>query len=116
MISGRGWVKVDATIVECFRAWDEPRSVAHPLFEIVADITTGTGDVERVTSHQKLSGRTHFWRSPDPGDVVPARWNPTQRELRLDLGGDPRYDEKVIKALGRTQDARPPFGTLGGSA
>jgi hypothetical protein len=113
------WIKVDATIVECFRAWEEPLRNAHPRFEIVADIKTPTGEVERVSSQQKLNTRTHRWRAPDPGDVVPARWDPAHRKLRLDLRGDPRYDEKLIGALGRTRQAssgsglQPP-GTSGG--
>ena len=114
---GTRWIKVDATIVECFRAWEEPRGAAHPWFEIVADIKTPTGTVERVTSRQKLNTVTHHWRAPDPGDVVAAKWDPAHRELRLDLGRDPRYDEKVIKAMGRTRDAQGygPHGTGGGT-
>jgi hypothetical protein len=82
----------------------------------VADIKTQAGEVERVTSQQTLHTRTHHWRPPDPGDVVPASWDPAQRDLRLDLGGDPRYDEKLIKKLGRTRDASswPPTGAPGG--
>lgn len=83
-------------------------NAVHPWFEIVADIKTSTGEVERVTSQQKLNSRTHHWRPPDPGDVVPARWDSRRRELRLELGGDPRYDEKLIKALGRTSHPPPP--------
>jgi hypothetical protein len=107
------WIKVDARIVECFRAWAEPPRAAHPWFEIVADITTPSGNGQRVSSRQKLSTLTHRWRAPDPGDVVPARWDPAQRRLRLDLDGDPRYDEKLIHALGRTRDA-PTWGPVGG--
>jgi hypothetical protein len=103
---GTRWIKVVATIVECFRAWEEPPSAAHPWFEIVADIETSPGTVERVSSQQKLYTRTHHWRAPDPGDHVPAKWDPAHRRLRLDLGGDPRYDEKLIKALGRTKYAQ----------
>jgi hypothetical protein len=48
---------------------------------------------------------------------VPARWDPEQRQLPLALGGDPRYDEKVIKTLGRTRRApiwpRSGFGDPG---
>ena len=56
-------------------------------------------------------------RPPDPGDVVSASWNPADRKLRLDLGGDARYNEKLIKALGRTHDAPPgPSGVGGGPA
>jgi hypothetical protein len=115
---GSRWIKVDATIVECFRAWDEPRTAAHPWFEIVADIKTPTGTVERVTSRQKLNTVTHHWQAPDPGAVVTAKWDPAHRELRLDLGRDPRYDKKVIKAMGRTLDARAygPPGPGGGTA
>jgi hypothetical protein len=101
---GTRWVKVEVTIVECFRAWEESLGAAHPWFEIVADIKTPTGTVERVTSRQKLNTFTHHWRAPDPGDVVTAKWDPARRELRLDLGRDPRYDEKVIRAMGRTLD------------
>jgi hypothetical protein len=109
---GTRWVKVEATIVECFRAWEEPVRSAHPWFQVVADINTPAGKVERVTWQQKLSTRTHHWRAPDPGDIVPARWDPEHRTLRLDLDGDPRYDEKLIKKLGRTRDASswPPTG------
>jgi hypothetical protein len=112
IMPGTRWIKVDATIVECFRAWGEPWTAAHPRFEIVVDIERPGAGVERVTAQQKLSSRTHRWRAPDPGDVVTARWDPEQRDLRLDLGGDPRYDEKMIKALGRTRDAPtwPPSG------
>jgi hypothetical protein len=117
-MSDRDWIKVDATIVECFRAWGEPWTAAHPWFEIVADITTPAGDVKRVTSRQKLHTRTHRWRAPDPGEVVPARWDATRRKLQLELGGDVRYDEKLIKKLGRTRDpsAWPRYGgpSLGG--
>lgn len=101
---GSGWDKVQATIVECFRAWHEPVGATHPWFEIVADIETSAGEMQRITSHQKLSSLTHHWRAPEPGDVVPARWDPAHRRLRLALGGDPRYDEKLIHALGRTRD------------
>ncbi len=109
---GSRWIKVDATIVECFRAWDEPLRAPHPRFEIVAEIKIRGAGVERITARQKLNGRTHHWRAPDPGEVVPARWDPEQRQLRLDLAGDPRYDERVIKALGRTRDVPtwPPAG------
>lgn len=103
---GTRWIKVDATIVQCFRASDEPPGAAHPWFEIVADIKPATGTVKRVKSRQKLNSITHHWRAPDPGDVVTAKWDPANRELRLDLGRDPRYDEKVIKAIGRTRDAQ----------
>jgi hypothetical protein len=103
---GTRWIKVDATIVECFRAWEEPPGAAHPWFEIVADMKAPTGTVERVTSRQKLNTVTHHWRAPDPGDVVSAKWDPARRELRLDLGRDPRYNEKLIKAMGRTLDAQ----------
>ena len=114
---GTRWSKVDATIVECFRAWEEPRETARPWFEIVADIKTPAGEVERVSSKQKLSTLTHHWRAPDPGDVVPARWDHARRRLRLDLGGDPRYDNKLIKALGRGRAAPPgPPGVGGGPA
>ena len=99
------WIKVEATIFECFRAWEEPVRAAHPRFEIVADIRTAAGEVERFTSQQKLRGLTHHSRAPDPGDVVAARWDPMHRKLRLDLAGDARYDEKLIKARGRS---RPP--------
>ena len=85
-----------------------------PWFEIVADIKSSAGVVERVSSRQKLDTLTHHWRSPDPGDVVPAKWNPARRELRLDLGGDPRYDEKLIKAVGRMQAAPPGPPGIGG--
>jgi hypothetical protein len=112
------WIKVDATIVECFRAWEESPGAAHPWFEIVADIKTSTGTVERVTSRQKLSTVTHHRRSPDPGDFVTAKWDSAHRELRLDLRHDPRYDEKVIKAMGRKLHAPPPRppGPGGGTA
>ncbi len=111
---GSRWVKVDATIVECFRAWSEPPRAAHPWFEIVADVKTPSGTVHRVSSRQRLNTRTHRWRPPDPGQVVPARWDPAQHALRLDLGGDPRYDEKLIRALGRTRDAPTWSPTVGG--
>ena len=110
---GTRWTKVDARIVECFRAWEEPPGAAHPWFEVVADIKTPTGEVERVGSRQRLNTLTHHWREPEPGEVVPARWDAAHRVLRLDLGGDPRYDEKLIKALGMTRDASlgpPPAG------
>jgi hypothetical protein len=112
---GTGWTKVDATIVECFRAWGESLRAAHPSFEIVADIKTAAGEVERVNSQQRLDTYTHQWRAPDPGDIVPARWDPAQRRLELDLRGDPRYDKKVIKRLGRTREAPswPPTGVGG---
>ena len=106
-------IKVDATIVECFRAWEESRGAAHPWFEIVADIKTPTGTVERVTSRQKLETLTHRWRAPDPGDVVPAKWDPAGRKLRLDLGRDARYNEKLIKMRGRTLDAYKAYGPPG---
>jgi hypothetical protein len=99
------WIKVDATIIECFRAWDEPLRAAHPRYEIVVDITTLAGTVERVTAEQKLNTATRHWRPPDPGDVVPARWDPARHKLRLALRGDPRYDERLIKAIGRTRHA-----------
>ena len=104
-MSGTRWIAIDATIVECYRAWGEPWRAAHPWFEIVADIKTEGGHVERVSSRQRLDTYTHHWRAPDPGDVVPAKWDPARRMLRLELGGDVRYDKKVIKRLGRTRDA-----------
>ena len=99
------WIKVDATIVECFRAWDEPPDARHPLFEIIADIKTPSGRVERVSSQQRLHTHTHHWRAPEPGAVVAVSWAPASGELRLNLGRDARYNEKLIKALGRTRDA-----------
>jgi hypothetical protein len=113
---GTRWVRVEATIVECFRAWEEPASSGHPRFEVVADIKTEAGEVQRVSSQQTLNTRRHHWRPPDPGDIVPARWDPEHRTLSLDLDGDPRYDEKLIKKLGRTRDASswPPTGAPGG--
>jgi hypothetical protein len=117
MMPGTRWIEVDATIVECFREWQEPARSTHPWFEIVADIKTSTGEVERVTSRQRLNTLTHHWRAPDPGDVVPALWDPVQRKLRLELGRDPRYDERVIKALGRTRSPPPgPPSGAGGPA
>jgi hypothetical protein len=117
ILVGTRWVKVEATIVECFRAWEEPVRSAHAWFEIVADVKISTGEVQRVTSQQKLNTRTHHWRPPDPGDVVRASWDPAGRKLRLDLGGDARFDEKLIKKLGRSRDAGswPPtgFGGIG---
>lgn len=115
-MSRTSWIAIDATIVECYRAWGEPLQAAHPWFEIVADIKTEGGNVERVSSRQRLDTYTHHWRAPDPGQVVPARWDPTHRTLRLELGGDVRYDKKVIKALGRTRDAGFPdqFSGAGG--
>jgi hypothetical protein len=48
---------------------------------------------------------------------VPASWDPGRRSLRLDLGGDGRYDERLIKAHLRTREAPtwPPagFGGMG---
>ena len=114
------WIKVDATIVECFRAWGEPPETPHPLFEIVAEIKTPSGQVERVSSQQKLHTLTHRWRPPEPGDVVSASWDRAGRNLRLDLGRDARYNEKLIKTLGRTCDAGAshpgPTGLGGGTA
>ena len=112
---GTRWIKVDATIVECFRAWEEPPTASRPWFEIVADIRTPAGDVERVSSQQKLNTRVHHWRAPNPGDVVPAKWDPADRKLRLELDGDLRYDEKLIKRLGRSSEAPtwPPTGVGG---
>jgi hypothetical protein len=109
---GTRWIKVDARVVECFRAWEEPWTASHPAFEIVADIRTPEGTTERLAFQQTLNTRTHHWRPPDPGEVVPAKWDPARRELRLDLSGDARYDERVIKRLGRTRDAAtwPPTG------
>jgi hypothetical protein len=104
-MEGTRWIEVDATIVECFRAWQEPLRSAHPWFEIVADIRTPAGEVQTVSSQQKLNTRTHHWRPPDPGEVVAAKWDPAHRKLRLDLRRDPRYHEKLIRALGRTRDA-----------
>jgi hypothetical protein len=109
------WIKVEATIVECFRAWEEPATSSHPSFQIIADIKTANGEVQRVSSQQRLDTRTHHWRAPDPGDVVQARWDPEHRKLRLDLRGDLRYDERRITAAGRTREAPtwPPTG-IGG--
>jgi hypothetical protein len=111
----RRWIKVEATIVECFRAWEEPPSNTHPWFQIVADIRTPSGQAERVSSQQKLNTRTRHWRAPNPGDLVHARWDPVQRELRLLLRGDIRYDEKLIRAAGRTREPPtwPPTGVGG---
>jgi ribosomal protein L39E len=103
-VPGTRWIKVQATIVECFRAWEELPRNAYPWFEIVADIETSCGEVERVSARQKLHTRTRHWRSPDPGEVVPARWDPERRELRLALSGDLRYDEKLLRAIGRTRE------------
>ena len=61
--------------------------------------------MERVTAQQRLNTRAHHWRAPDPGDVVPAKWDPAKRKLRLELGRDLRYDEKLIKRLGRSREA-----------
>ena len=89
------------------------------MYEIVAEIKSPDGEGEHISSQQRLKTRTHRWRAPDPGDVVPGRWDPAHRELRLDLHGDPRYDERVIKRLGRTRDAQggqqgPPPPSVGG--
>lgn len=117
---GTRWIKVDATIVECFRAWGESSKTRHPLFEIVADVKIRSGQVERVTSQQKLRTLTHRWRPPEPGDVVSARWDPAGHNLRLDLGRDARYNEKLSAALRRTRDAGAshpgPTGLGGGTA
>ena len=101
---GSRWVSVEATIIECFRTWGEPPSNARPWFEIVADVKTPAGATERVSSQQKLKTLTHRWRAPDPGEVVPARWDPARHVIRLALGGDLRYDEKLLSAIGRTRD------------
>jgi hypothetical protein len=106
------WIKVDARIVECFRAWGEAPGSVNPLYEIVVDIKTPAGTTERVsTLQQRLISHTHRWRPPDPGELVRVKWDPPRRALRLDLGGDPRYDEKLIRALGRTRDV--PAGESG---
>lgn len=112
-MSGRGWTKVDATIVECFRSWQEPLTSANPWFEIVADIETPAGEVRRVCDQQKLTGLTHQWHAPDPGDVVAANWDPARERLRLELDGDARYDHKVIRALWRVREARRSPGLIG---
>jgi hypothetical protein len=104
-MSRRDRIRVEATIVECYRAFDEAPRAVHPWFEIVAEIETPTGDVERVTARQRLYTRTHHWRPPDPGERVAARWDPTTRDVQLALGDDARYDERLIKKLGRTRDA-----------
>jgi hypothetical protein len=111
---GTPWIKLEATIVECFRAWEEPPEARHPWLEIVADIKTPSGQVERVSSRQKLHTHTHNWRPPEPGDVVPASWDSAHRELRLHLGRDARYNETLIKALGRTRDASSGPPGIGG--
>jgi hypothetical protein len=113
-MTGARWIKVDATIVECFRAWGEPWRAAHPRFEIVADIKTATGSIERVSSQQRLNTFTHHWRAPDPGDIVSAKWDTARHALRLELSGDVRYDKKVIKRLERTREP-PSWGPVGGS-
>jgi hypothetical protein len=109
------WIKVDARIVECFRAWEEPANASRPAFEIVADIKLPAGTTERVSCQQRLITRTHRWRPPDPGDVVPGKWDSERRQLRLELSGDIRYDERMIKRLGRTVDSPtwPPTGVGG---
>ena len=114
-MTGTRWIKVDATIVECFRAWGEPRQAAHPWFEIVADLTTPAGAVERISWQQRLETYTHHWGPPDPGDIVPANWDSVHGRLRLDLRGDPRYDKKVIQRLGRTREGptHPPIPGIG---
>jgi hypothetical protein len=104
---GTRWIKVQATIVECSRAGEERPAAAHPWYEIVADIKTPAGKVKRVSSRQKLNTLTHHWRAPEPGDVVSARWDQAHRDVRLNLRRDPRYDERVIRALGRTRDVPP---------
>lgn len=111
---GTRWTKVDATIVECFQAWEEPTGAAHPWYEVVADIKTPAGEVERVSAKQKLNTLTHRWRPPDPGDVVSARWDHAHRELRLDLHGDPRYDKRIIDAARRPLHHPGPHGPAGG--
>lgn len=115
---GTRWIKVDATIVECSRQWGESPKTRDQLFEIVADIRLPSSQVVRVSSQQKLRTVTHRWRPPEPGDVVSALWDPGSRTLRLDLGRDARYNEKLIKALGRTRDASfpGPTGLGGGTA
>ena len=108
---GSRWVSVEATIIECFRTWGEPPSNARPWFEIVADVTTPAGTIERVSSRQKLDTLTHQWRAPKPGEIVPARFNPARGKLRLELGGDPRYDERRRKAIERKHSSSPaPIG------
>jgi hypothetical protein len=111
-MGGTRWIKVDATIVECFRAWEESWRAAHPWFEIVADIKTEPGNCERVSSRQKLDTYTRHWRAPDPGETVPAKWDGAHRVLLLELGGDARYDKKVIKRLGRIREP-PTWGAYG---
>jgi hypothetical protein len=101
--------------VECFRACEEPPQAAHPWFEIVADIGSGAGGSERVSSRQRLNTTGHHWRAPEPGDTVPARWNVAHRTLQLDLGGDVRYDENVLRSLGRTLEPRT-WGAYGDSS
>jgi hypothetical protein len=109
-------ITVDATIVECFRAWEEPWRTPHPWFEIVADLKTPAGEVERITWRQRLDTYTHHWSAPDPGDVVPINWDPVHGRTQLDLRRDPRYDRKVIKRLGRTREGPtyPPHPGIGG--
>ncbi len=89
------------------------------MYEIVVDIRSPDAEGEHVSCQQRLTTRTHRWRAPDPGDIVPAQWDPAHRKLRLDLDGDPRYDETVIKKLGRTREALggqqgPPPPSVGG--
>jgi hypothetical protein len=84
------------------------------LFEIVADIRTPSGQVERVSAQQRLHTLTHHWRAPEPGEVVSANWDPAGRKLRLELGRDARYNEKLIKAFGRTRDGSSGPPGIGG--
>ena len=102
MLSAR-WITVEAKIVEC--APTSELETGHPWFEIVADVTIPAGTIERVSSRQKLDTLTHQWRAPKPGEIVPARFNPARGKLRLELGGDPRYDERRRKAIERKQSS-----------
>jgi hypothetical protein len=114
-MTGTRRIKVDVTIVECLRASGVPSRAAHPWFEIVADLKTEADEVKRISWQQRLNTYTQHWQAPDPGDTVPATWDPVQNQLRLNLRRDPRYDKRVIKQLGRTREGPtcPPAPGIG---
>jgi hypothetical protein len=96
---GRGEITTKGTIVDCQTSFGGPQDT--PRSEIVVDVQTPEGPVERVSFKQQLNGAGYL--TPDAGAVVTVKWNPKNHQARLDLRGDPRYDYDLVKRQQKTR-------------
>lgn len=112
---GRGEITTKGTIVDCQTHFRGPQD--GPRSEVIVDVQTGDGQVERVSFKQQLNNAGYL--TPSAGDVVTVKWNAKRHRARLDLRGDPRFDYDLVKKGERAKldaEKEAPPGTPPGGA